>query len=152
MTLEMNVSEECPQLITNWKAFENLSVVNMKKWELVFEQGELKVIAPLDPKEGRRYVETIKEGMVVEGLDNIYKVTMWTEDYINPTTDGNISWIGSEVCELPHYDGLTDIATFLVEFENVVVEQQRLLALDVALRTTPMRLWATHKTSIQDWS
>jgi len=115
---------------------------------------------------------------------------MRTKDYINPTTDGNLSWrsisscssdsdeglenwqqrlhevfvrrcaritkslrwIGTEVCELPHYDGLSDVATFFVAFENVVIEQQRLLALDVTLRATPARWWAAHKNSIQYWS
>jgi len=33
-----------------------------------------------------------------------------------------------------------------------VVEKKRLLALDVALKETPARWWAPHKTSIQDWS
>ena len=53
-------------------AFENLSIVNLKKRQLVLEQGDLRVIAPLDPKDGRRYVETIKGGMVAEGLDSLY--------------------------------------------------------------------------------
>jgi len=47
---------------------------------------------PLDPKERRRYVGTVREGMVFERLDNIYKVTTQTEHYKNPTADGNISW------------------------------------------------------------
>jgi len=47
---------------------------------------------------------------------------------------------------------LGDVATFFLEFEDVVVEQQRLLALDVALRETPARWWVAHKISIQDWS
>jgi len=37
-------------------AFENLSLVNLKKRQLVLEQGNLRVIAPLDPKAGKRYV------------------------------------------------------------------------------------------------
>jgi len=59
---------------------------------LVFEQGDLKVISPLDPKECIRYVKKLREEMNDEGLDNIYKVNMHTEDYINPTMDGNFSW------------------------------------------------------------
>jgi len=45
-----------------------------------------------DPKEGRIYVETMREGVDVEGLDNIYKMKTWIEDYINPKTNGNLSW------------------------------------------------------------
>lgn len=135
-------------------------------------------------------METVREGMVVECLDNIYKVTAQTEDYINPIADGNLSWhsiiscssdsdeglenwkqrlhevstrrcvritkslcwIGREICELPHYDGLIDVMTFFVEFEHVLVEHKRLLALYVALKATPTRWWVTHKIFIQDWS
>lgn len=47
--------------------FENMSVANLKKVQLVLEQGGIIFTAPLDPKEGRRYVETIKGDMEVEG-------------------------------------------------------------------------------------
>jgi len=62
-------------------AFENLSMVNLKKRQLVLEKGDLRFIAPLDPKDGRRHVETIRGGMAAEGLDNLYKVIMHDEDY-----------------------------------------------------------------------
>lgn len=55
--------------------FENLSMVNLKNKHLVFEQGDLKVISALYPKEVRMYVEIMREVMDVEGLDNIYKLT-----------------------------------------------------------------------------
>lgn len=61
-------------------------------------------------------------------------------------------WIGTEVCELPHFDGLTDVTTFFIEFEVIVVEKQRLLALDISMKATLARWWATHKTHIQEWS
>jgi len=38
-----------------------------------------------------------------------------------------------------------------MEFEGLVVEPQRILALYVALRATPARWWPTHKFSIQNW-
>jgi len=157
--------------------FENLSMVNLKKRQLVLEQGDLRVIAPLDPKDGKRYVETIKGGMEIERIDIIYKATAHTEDYINPTTNGVLSWrgisscysdseegienwqqrlhelsamiyaritrtlrwIGTEVCELPLFDGLGNVDTFFMEFEGLVIEPQRRLALDVALSATPAR-------------
>jgi len=128
--------------------------------------------------------------MDVEGLDNIYKVSSRTKDYVNPTADGNLSWcsinsrssdsneglenwqqrphevsmrrcaritkslcwIGTKICKLPHYDGLTDATTFFFKFQDIVVEQQRLLALDVSLKETYARWWVAHKISIQDWS
>lgn len=36
--------------------------------------------------------------MNVEGLDNIYKMNMHTEDYNNPTMDGNLSWHSINSC------------------------------------------------------
>jgi len=52
-----------------------MSLVNLKKRQLVLEQGDLRVIAPLDPKAGKSYVETIQGGMASEGVDGLYKVT-----------------------------------------------------------------------------
>jgi len=72
----------------------------------VLGQGDTWVISPLDPKDGQRYVETIRGGMAAEGLDNIYKVTKSVEDYINPTTDGNISWRGISSCTSDSDEGL----------------------------------------------
>ena len=63
-----------------------------------------------------------------------------------------LRWIGIEICELPYYDGLTDVTTLFVEFEAIVVEKHQLLALDADLRFTPTRLWVAHNISIQDWS
>jgi hypothetical protein len=37
--------------------FENHAIINLKTRKMIFESGEYKVIAPLDPSEGGRYVE-----------------------------------------------------------------------------------------------
>lgn len=34
----------------------------------------------------------------------------------------SLHWIGSEVCELPHFEGLSDAETFFVKLEIVVVK------------------------------
>jgi len=44
--------------------------------------------------------------MVVEGLDNIYKVTTQTKDYINPTADENLSWQSISSCTSDSDEGL----------------------------------------------
>jgi hypothetical protein len=36
-------------------AFDNHSIINFKKREMIFEVGDLKVTAPLDPSERKRY-------------------------------------------------------------------------------------------------
>jgi hypothetical protein len=62
-----------------------------------------------------------------------------------------LRWIGTEVCDPPRYDRLTDVASFIREFELQISYQQRLLALDVTLKVTPTRWWVVHKDGIRDW-
>lgn len=64
----------------------------------------------------------------------------------------SLRWIGTEVCELHHFYGLTSVVTFVIEFESLIPLHQRSMPLDVALKSTPTRWWATHKAHIQDWS
>jgi hypothetical protein len=45
-----------------------------------------------------------------------------------------VHWIGKEVSNLPTFDGLNNLETFLAEFERIVPIQQRLLALDEVLK------------------
>jgi hypothetical protein len=59
-----------------------------------------------------------------------------------------VHWIGTEVSNLPTFDGLT----FLAEFEKSVPVQQRMLALDEALKATPARWWGSHKKNIAEWT
>jgi hypothetical protein len=73
-------------------AFENFTVVDLKKICMKFEKYGLRVIAPLDPYEGPRYTEPIREEDHRFELENIYKLTTKHQDYINPTTNGNLSW------------------------------------------------------------
>ena len=57
----------------------------------------------------------------------------------------------NELRELPTYEGLPNLATFLTEFEGFVMESQRLSVLDHALKAMPARWWGAHKKSITDW-
>jgi hypothetical protein len=174
------VDDSCPYpalLGIDW-AFNNSTVVDLKKRRMTFEGDGLRVIAPLDPDEGPRYTEPIREEDRAYELENIYKLTARQQDYINPTTDGNLSWrsdnacssdseealenwqnkmyevsarrcarltrevhwIGTTVSNLPTFDGLNHLETFLLEFEETVPVQQRLLALDEALKATPNKM------------
>jgi hypothetical protein len=72
--------------------FNNSIVVDLKKKHMTFERDGLRVIAPLDPTEGQRYTEPIREEDHTYELENIYKLTTRQQDYINPTADGNLSW------------------------------------------------------------
>jgi hypothetical protein len=59
-----------------------------------------------------------------------------------------VHWISTKVSNLPMFDGLNHLETFLLDFEENVPIQQKLLALDEALKSTPSRWWGTHKRNI----
>jgi hypothetical protein len=88
------VDDSCPYpalLGIDW-AFNNSTIVDLKKRCMTFERDGLKVISPLDPDEGQWYTKPIREDDHAYALENIYKLTSRQQDYINPTTDGNLSW------------------------------------------------------------
>jgi hypothetical protein len=48
-----------PALIGLDWAFDNQAIINLKMQKMTFESGEYKVIAPLDPSEGERFVNLL---------------------------------------------------------------------------------------------
>jgi hypothetical protein len=94
------VDERCPYpalLGIDWD-FNNSTIVDLHKRRMMFEGDGLRVIAPLDPDEGPKYIEPIREEYHAYELENIYKLTTRQYDYINPTTDGNLSWRSDNAC------------------------------------------------------
>jgi hypothetical protein len=79
-------------------AFNNSTMVDLKKRSMNFERYGLRVIAPLHPDEGQRYTEPIIEEYYTYKPKNIYKLTAKQQDYINPTTNGNLSWKSESAC------------------------------------------------------
>jgi hypothetical protein len=67
------------------------------------------------------------------------------------TLTREVRWIGKKVCDLTTFDGLNHLENFLLEFEEIVSVQKRLLVLDDALKATPSRWWGTHKRNIMGW-
>jgi hypothetical protein len=61
-----------------------------------------------------------------------------------------VCWIVTTISNLPTFDGLNHLEAFLVNFEEIVPTQQRLLEMDEALKSTPARWWGTHKNNIID--
>ena len=53
--------------------------------------------------------------------------------------------VGVEASELPTYEGLPNLAYFIVEFEEKVTESQRLSSLEFALKAILVSWWGTHK-------
>ena len=62
---------------------DSLEVIKLKKRAMTFENRNIKVIAPMDQNEGRRYVEPIKEE-VVGGWDLAYNIS---KAYLHPTAN-----------------------------------------------------------------
>jgi hypothetical protein len=94
------VDDSCPYpalLGIDW-AFNNSTVVDLKKRRMMFERDGLRVISPLDPDEGQRYIDPIREEYHAYELENIYKLTSKQQDYINPTADGNLIWRSDNAC------------------------------------------------------
>jgi hypothetical protein len=65
---------------------------------MTFESGEYRVIAPLDPLEGERFVEPTC--LDLEGINQFYRTTVRDEDYLNPTPDGILSWWRINSCAI----------------------------------------------------
>jgi hypothetical protein len=54
----------------------------------------LKVIVPLDPIEGKRYIEPMRGNEI----DNLYNMIALMDDYVNPIVDGVLSWRSISSC------------------------------------------------------
>jgi hypothetical protein len=62
-----------------------------------------------------------------------------------------LRWIRTKIVEPSRYNGLTHIYFFINEFEMQILDQQILLALDIALKVTTTIWWDAHKDGIIDW-
>jgi hypothetical protein len=67
--------------------FNNHAIINFKKREMIFKVEDLKVTAHLDPLEGKRYIEPVRG----KDIENLYNLSVWMEDFVDPTTDGTLS-------------------------------------------------------------
>ena len=84
----MDDTNPYPTLIRiNWEI-----QVNFKKLILIFKDSDLRVVAPIDPLEGHRYVEPVNSEGQGDYLDHRYNIMSSRDDYINPTFDGKLSW------------------------------------------------------------
>jgi hypothetical protein len=60
---------------------------------MTFEADGIKVVQPLDPYVGPKYIEPIDNNMEREDLDQLHTVIVGTrDDYINPNVDGSVNW------------------------------------------------------------
>lgn len=70
-------------------ALDNNVIINLKKRKLIFEDRKNRITAAIDPEEGHRYVEPIRDE---REIDNIYNVTSNKADYVDPEIDRKINW------------------------------------------------------------
>ena len=87
-----------PALLGIYWATDMNGVINLKKRKMIFEKNSLHVVVPLDPAEGSRYTEPVRDYDSNNDLDCIYKKTTWEKDWVNPTADGRISWEHESSC------------------------------------------------------
>lgn len=73
---------------------------------MTFEGHNIRIIAPLDPSMGPCYAEPIRVEEETRETDNFYKMTVTPDDYINPITDGMLSWHSASSCTLDSEEGL----------------------------------------------
>jgi hypothetical protein len=74
---------------------------------------------------------------------------VYTQRCARPTRE--VPWINITVSNFPTFDGMNHLETFLLEFEETLPVQQRLFALDEALKYTPTGWWGTHKRNMVNW-
>jgi hypothetical protein len=86
-----------PTLLGQDWAFDNQTIINLKTRKMAFESGEYRVIAPLDPLEGERFIEPTC--LDLEEVYQLYKTTAHDEDYVNPIVEGVLGWQSITSCE-----------------------------------------------------
>ena len=65
-------SNPYPTFLGLYWVFENMDIINLKKRKMIFESNNMRVIVPLDPSEGARYTEPVREEYSTNDIDNIY--------------------------------------------------------------------------------
>ena len=70
------------------QANDRMAVINFKKCVMTFENQDVRIIAPMDPQEGQRYIVPVKDE-VKRSWDHAYNIF---EDYIQPTVNGELGW------------------------------------------------------------
>ena len=68
-------SNPYPMLLGIEWATDLNGVINLKKRKMIFEKNSLCVVVPLDPAEGSRYMEPVRDYNSDDDLDCIYKIT-----------------------------------------------------------------------------
>lgn len=80
-------------------------VINLKKWTMSFERKSPHVVVPLDLVEGPCDTEPVREHEECDDdLDQIYKITVQDQDWVNPTVEKWIAWDCKRSCTSNSYE------------------------------------------------
>ena len=85
---------------------DNMAIIDLKRRQMIFEDVQIQVIAPLDPFQGPRYIEPIWAEEEARNMESLYQMTTNQNDYINLTVEGKISWWCDISCALDSDVGL----------------------------------------------
>ena len=98
-------SNPYPALLGIEWEMENAAVIKLKKRHMTFEGKDLWVIVPLDPSQGERYTEPLRDEDQ-DVLDHIYNITVKEEYYVDPNAEGIMDWQCDSSCMTDSDDGL----------------------------------------------
>ena len=74
-------------------AIDKNGVLNLNKWMMSFERKSLRVVVPFEHSKRPCYTKLVSDYEERnDDLDQIYKITMRDEDWVNLTADGCIAW------------------------------------------------------------
>jgi len=73
-------------------------VINLKRRKMIFEKNSLRVVILLDPNEGARYTEPVRDEDSDNELDCIYQIPVQDQDRVNLIANGRISWERDSSC------------------------------------------------------
>ena len=104
-------SNPYPALLGIEWAMENAAVINLKKRQMTFEGKDLRVILPLDPSQGERYTEPLRDEDQNDS-ETIYNITAHEEAYEGPPAVG---WESGSSC-------MTDSEDDLESWQNQLYE------------------------------
>ena len=82
-----------------------------------FEGKGLRVIVPLDPSQGERYTEPLRDEDQ-DVLDHIYNIKTKEEYYVDPNAEGIMDWQCDSSCMSDSDDGLESWQNRLYELHG----------------------------------
>ena len=83
----INDTNPYPKILGIDWVIDNQTIINFKIIILSFEDYEIRVVAPIDPLKGQRYVNLVNNEDQGNYLDQLYNVMSSKYDYINPTSE-----------------------------------------------------------------